>query len=106
MSAMEAMVGVLGEVLQERHDQHAKWGVQNHPNGTGGPERIHEAEWARDYCNAAAARGTVTWLDIFEEEAAEVMAESNPERLRAELVQVAAVAVAWVEAIDRRRGVS
>lgn len=30
------------------------------------------------------------------------MAEKDPVNLRAELIQVAAVAVAWVEAIDRR----
>lgn len=33
---------------------------------------------------------------------AEALAESDPARLRAELVQVAAVAVCWIEAIDRR----
>jgi hypothetical protein len=33
---------------------------------------------------------------------AEALAEDDPTLLRAELIQVAAVAVAWVEAIDRR----
>ncbi|MFI1165600.1 hypothetical protein ACH4UM_18790 [Streptomyces sp. NPDC020801] len=39
------------------------------------------------------------------EEALEALAEDDPGKLRAELVQVAAVAVAWIEAIDRRTGV-
>lgn len=47
-----------------------------------------------------AGRGT--WRDILAEEFNEALAESDPDRLRAELVQVAAVAVNWVEAIDRR----
>ena len=36
------------------------------------------------------------------EEVAEAFAEADVRRLRAELVQCAAVAVKWVEAIDRR----
>jgi hypothetical protein len=36
------------------------------------------------------------------EEVREAMAESDPAKLRVELVQVAAVSVAWIEALDRR----
>lgn len=42
------------------------------------------------------------WRHILDEEVAEALAETDPERLRAELVQVAAVAVQWIEALDRR----
>jgi hypothetical protein len=94
---------VLSLLRSERITQNLKWGEQNHPNGTGGEDRIREATWAREYCQRASDFGTVTWADIFEEEAFEALAESDPERLRAELLQVAAVAVAWVEAIDRGR---
>jgi hypothetical protein len=99
---MSATPAVLGEVLQERIDQAAKWGEQNHPDGTGG---LYEAaaETARARCDAHARAGSVTWAHIFREEAYEALAESDEARLREELVQVAAVAVAWVEAIDRRR---
>ena len=31
----------------------------------------------------------------------EAFAESDPDKLRTELIQVAAVAVAWIESIDR-----
>lgn len=41
--------------------------------------------------------GRVTWLHILLEEFAEVAKEDDPERLREELIQVAAVAVSWAE---------
>jgi NTP pyrophosphatase (non-canonical NTP hydrolase) len=83
---------VLFEVETERMRQDAKWGEQNHSNEL--------------------------WMAILTEEvgeAAQALLDSrykvvNPARytpdvdahLREELVQVAAVAVAWIEAIDRR----
>jgi hypothetical protein len=85
----------------ERWRQHAKWGVQNHPDGTGDLHRC-EAEVLREDCQVAFERGYVTWRHILAEEVAEAFAEEHPERLRAELIQVAAVVVAWIEAIDRR----
>lgn len=100
---MSATVPVLGEVLQERANQTARWGEQNHPDGTGGSEFRERAGAMRVLCEVAAAEGVLTWADIFEEEVAEALAEYDDDRLREELVQVAAVAVAWVEAIDRRR---
>ncbi|MER6951259.1 hypothetical protein ABT294_45315 [Nonomuraea sp. NPDC000554] len=51
----------------------------------------------------AAARGELSWRHILHEEVLEAFAEDDPELLRAELVQVAAVAVKWVQALDRRR---
>ena len=45
--------------------------------------------------------GQCTWLHILREEVFEAFAEDDPAKLRAELIQVAAVAVQWVEAIDR-----
>jgi hypothetical protein len=92
--------------MDERARQDAKWGEQNHPNGTGDEPgsrlRAKQADHAREVCQKHAADGTVTWLDILREELAEAFAESDPVNLRSELIQVAAVAVAWVEAIDRR----
>lgn len=103
---------VLVEVSQERVRQDAKWGEQNHENGTRDDRRLlRDAElptWgtlcyrARSLTDAAARAGSVEYLDILLEEVAEAFSESDPQRLRAELIQVAAVAVAWVEAIDRR----
>lgn len=91
----------LANVAAERTRQDAKWGEQNHPDGTG-EMYARDAENARFRCQRAAAKGEVTWQHILDEEVAEAYAESDPVKLRAELVQVAAVAVAWVDAIDRR----
>lgn len=101
---------VLSEIAVERRRQDAKFGEQNHPDGTGFAGTARDADLARLECKRQFAEGTGTWLDILNEEVAEAYAEKDPAKLRAELVQVAAVAVAWIEAIDRRpaavRGVS
>lgn len=109
---------VLRDVQDERTRQNEKWNEQNHTDGTGGEEwswaailDLVEARSADNDAAAAAAkretdakaqRGMVTWADILLEEVAEAFAENDPAHLRAELVQVAAVATQWVEAIDRR----
>jgi len=95
-------VAVLREINLERRRQDAKWGEQNHPDGTGGPGRDHDADVARKECQRQFAEGTGTWLDILDEEIAEAYAEKDPAKLRAELIQSAAVIVAWIESIDRR----
>lgn len=97
-----ATYGVLAEVASERVRQNAKWGEQNHPDGTDATMRA-DADDIRAHVERNAANGDLTWHDVLSEEFAEATAETDPARLRAELVQVAAVAVAWVEAIDRRQ---
>jgi hypothetical protein len=104
------IASVLAEVLDERERQNAKWGEQNHPDGTGpdvllapiGGRAGDAADLARDLCQAAAREGVCTWLAIAREEMFEAFAEADPAKLRTELVQSAAVLVQWVEAIDRR----
>lgn len=93
---------VLLEVDTERDGQDEKWGEQNHPDGTGYAYLQEKADQARRDCNLAAATGTVTWRHILREEYYEALACTDDQQLRAELVQVAAVAVSWIEAIDRR----
>lgn len=102
---------ILADVNFERLQQDAKWGEQNHPDGTGPRVQITQnaaapagvlAGLAREECQRAAADGTVTWMHILREEVAEALAADHPGLLRMELVQVAAVCVAWIEAIDRR----
>ncbi|MBK7823587.1 MAG: hypothetical protein IPJ61_21610 [Tessaracoccus sp.] len=99
---------VLREVMDERVRQHDKWGEQNHKDGTG-PLLVWADRAAgaavhafRNRCEYRFRMGNGTWSDIALEEIAEALAEEDPALLRAELIQVAAVAVAWVEAIDRR----
>jgi len=86
----------------ERLAQLAKWGEQKHPDGTGTVEQQKYAETARRWCQDAFGSGYGTWADILDEEVAEAKAERDLVKLRAELVQVAAVAAAWVRDIDTR----
>jgi hypothetical protein len=115
---------VCHEILVERARQDAKWGEQNHPDADpvlldryareerpidhqvlAADVEIPTGDRGRFITEHAAAIGRVHWSAILVEEVAEVVEEiGNDERLRAELVQVAAVAVAWIEAIDRRGG--
>lgn len=97
---------VLEEVLLERERQDAKWGEQNHPDM---PEDDDDDMWREPlYDMESAARRSVScgpsWAAILAEEVGETFHAVTPELLRAELIQVAAVAVAWVEALDRRSG--
>lgn len=108
-----AQYDVLVDVITELARQHALYGDQAHlPDGTGaernypGPadraERDAGATWAKWRVERAADLGIVTFEHILTEEYAEAIAEDDPVRLREELVQVAAVAVQWIEAIDAR----
>lgn len=93
---------MLGHVWGERVKQDKKWGQQNHRDGTNLPASKVVADATRRACDTAFKQGRGTWRHILIEEVHEAFAESDPVKLRAELVQVAAVAVAWCEAIDRR----
>lgn len=117
---------VLTEIGVERSRQDAKWGEQNHPDADEVIlSRLDGTDWARtnvavrladEYeiptaarartmCKWRAEQERVTWADILVEEVSELIeaiASCDPAQVRAEAVQVAAVAVAWVEAIDRR----
>ena len=95
---------VLAEVAAERDRQDARWGEQNHQDLPVGPPwntwsllgAAIEA-LSRDQLHRGA-----TWAPILMEEVGEAFQARSRDQLRAELVQVAAVAVSWVEAIDRR----
>jgi hypothetical protein len=99
-------VSVLDEVAAERKAQDAKWGEQNHDDGTGGPVMKRMADEQRVRTDFLADVGGLSWRDILLEEVYEAVAEDDEAKLRTELIQVAAVAVAWVEAINRREKVS
>lgn len=95
--------GLHGVVL-ERERQHSMWGEQSHPDGTGRDGDGRAAHVARSVAELGFIVGKGCWRDLLTEEVAEAFAETNPVRLRTELLQVAALAVQWVEAIDRRGG--
>jgi hypothetical protein len=112
-------LAILYEISAERQRQDQKWGEQNHPDGTGDDVLLFHnrvpatstdttsptfgtmAYVARDTTDDMAAQGKVTYADILLEEVFEALAEQDPAKVRKELIQVAAVAVQWVQKIDR-----
>ncbi len=89
---------LLGRVYAERQAQLAKWGRQSHPNGTS--EALgYLATAAKHRCDRAVREGNLTWLDILMEEVYEASEATEPGHLSEELIQVAAVCLAWVEDI-------
>lgn len=105
---------VLKEVAEERARQDARWGVQDLPDGTGpycGMTTFHGLEYPgyaeladrmKQICDAARDLDMRCMAYVLLEEVFEALAEDDHVRLREELVQVAAVAVKWVQMIDRR----
>jgi hypothetical protein len=94
---------VLLEVQHEREAQDEKWGPQNHPSFGPLAPVVIGADTARALCETNHQYGIGSFADILLEEVAEAFEERTDEaKLREELVQVAAVAVNWIEAIDRR----
>lgn len=112
----------IDDVVAERARQDTKWGQQNHDDGTGAhsmplydPNRyLDDTMVAKEISDEMRRRTDKrfsgqeelagTWADILLEEVFEALAEDKPLALRTELIQVAAVATQWAEAIDRREG--
>ncbi|MEV6621055.1 hypothetical protein AB0M83_02605 [Amycolatopsis sp. NPDC051106] len=101
---------ILTRIAAERARQDALWGEQNHPDGTGPNVEVaglsrraaDAAHTARFITEMARAEGRLTWLHILREEVYEGFAEAAADDLFDELIQVAATAACWAEAIERR----
>ena len=105
---------VLEEIQQERIKQDQRWGEQNHPILDEillcrDPERmcqqyeIPSEPRARQLLEFAEEKGELTYMHILMEEVSEVASTGNQiQETRKELVQVAAVACAMIESIDRK----
>jgi hypothetical protein len=106
---------ILREILAERDRQDAKWGEQDHPDFvatnevlTISPDErcryyfIPTPDEAKSNCESARAAGVLAWADILVEEVSETIGAENESELCEELIHVAAVCTAWVEAIRRR----
>ncbi|MFI1562159.1 NUDIX hydrolase [Streptomyces sp. NPDC020490] len=98
----KSLAAFVADVDAERQRQLAKFGDQHHPDGTGSKSQQDDAERARRWCQDAFGSGYGTWVDILTEEVVEAYAERDRARLRAELVQVAAVCAAWIADLDSR----
>lgn len=102
---------IIEAVVAERAAQDFKWGEQNHPDVDTSARSNHSMLLRPDLfkrkVDQAATDGLLTWTDILLEELSEAVAEAAKEdlvALKEELIQVTAVAVAWIEAIERRSG--
>jgi hypothetical protein len=111
---------ILADIIDERKRQYATFGDQgdltDYPVDLlevwGYSERLDSlpsADVARRWCDDADREGHLSWSHILTEEFAEVVDEADvsalgrgSSALRTELVQLAAVCVAWIEAIDSR----
>ena len=96
------MLRAFAAIVRERRRQDAKHGYHDMPDGTGDATSQLYASIARQRCDERTEAGVVTWADVLLEEVLEAIAESDATALRSELVQVAAVAVKWIEFIDAR----
>ena len=119
--ATAAMRTALDAVIAERQRQDAKWGEQNHPmlrrsareayvscDVAANTALLPSAARARHVCEYEHGKGDGTYTSILVEEAAEfveacVIHGETSDEARAEMVQVAAVALAMLECIDRKR---
>lgn len=106
----EVTADILNEVWMERVRQDEKWGLQDHPYFSG-PEPRHGmftdlATLQKDLNNAWVKRDLLGWDTILLEELYEALEKAgiDDEAYEHELVQVAAVAVAMIEANRRERG--
>lgn len=96
---------IAAEIIEERLNQIAKWGQQDHPSSFSESTRVmygHEANHWKRVNDARVDLDCLTWDGILLEEVFEALAEKDDAKRREELVQVAAVAAAEIEAIDRR----
>lgn len=107
---------VLAEAAAERVSQDARWGRQDLPfhDPVGTPlQRDVYSDWSvyfkrscderRKTMEAGGPDNRCNALVLLEE-VFEALAEDDPQRIREELVQVAAVAVKTIEALDRAAG--
>lgn len=105
---------VLNDVRNERREQYRRYGTNDNlqdgtgPNTrwlgpyTGAPANLIEADLRADYEDYEEETGNPTWVHLVREEMAEAFCEDDPARLRDELIQIAALCVAWVEKLDAR----
>lgn len=107
------MERIFYEIKAERERQDLKWGEQNHPIlnedlmvipvvHTSLYYGIPTEEAAKRKCDQRAKEGRVTFMDILVEEVSEVASSGKDiQAMREELIQVAAVAVAMIQSLDR-----
>jgi hypothetical protein len=106
---VEKIESILYEILEERKNQHEKWGEQNLPMIFGDQKNIDRIVYrykklaqSQKYSNDIKPISEISWLEILYEEFCEIFSETNPQLFRAEIVQLVAVGVQMIENIDRK----
>lgn len=94
---------MLDLVKDEMERNLKRWGEQNHADGTCPKAYYRKLTDCRYFNQEAVKDNRLTWKLILEEEVLEAFCETDPQRLQDELIQVAAVALQWAEAIKRRK---
>lgn len=107
-------IEVLERVFQERTRQVSTYGHNTDLEDGTGPEtrwalpassnsaRDLEQMFRQDYEDYEEETGKPTWVHLVREEIAEAFQETDPALLAAELTQVAALCVSWVEKLETR----
>lgn len=91
--AQEAQYGGANELLEDGSGPDVRWLGPY----TGQPAEEIQKELRRDYEDWEDNEGLPTWVHLVREEMAEAFQENEPERLKEELIQVAALCVSWAE---------
>jgi len=97
------LMSLQDEVQDERIRQEKLWGIQRHPDGTGGT-RFTDLATVYTQLNDHGNHPEVgkKWAHILLEEVYEACSSETVDDLRKELVQVMAVCAAWVQDLDTR----
>jgi hypothetical protein len=105
---LSATARVLFEVEDERERQDAKFPDQRLPSFPAYRVNLNleyemlldAARGQNDYAEKFGGDSIATWESVLREKFCEAMLERDPAKLRAALIQVAAVSVRWIENID------
>ncbi|WP_329793909.1 hypothetical protein V1227_19055 [Lentzea sp. DG1S-22] len=99
--------GVLAEIRAERNAEVAALGLStsagqpDRADGTG-PAFVGMLHDARHNIDEAARYGVVSWRDMLLEKTSVALTKQDPKDLASSLIEVAALAVEWREALHRR----
>jgi hypothetical protein len=102
LNLAKKLAPVFTEILKERNLQNDKFGEQNHLMNT----KFFDCEFCktkeRFYKEINKKEDfRYSWLTILLEEVYEAFSVKTPKKQRAEMIQVAAVAIAIIECLDR-----
>mgnify|MGYP001544722883 CR=1 FL=1 len=101
--SVTATITALDLVRERRAANLQKWGIQHYPDGTRNTAYARARRRAAQNAEDAAARNhKLTWATIFNEEAAEALCEVDADKLLAELGDIGAVVLDWMDDILQR----